>query len=97
LIAAIGPELGIRGTQTRGVWSYISGLSHPSLTRSISASDIEMLSDAPTSGALFTANWTVVAMALDAAMLARIAALRLAARRGQNPRIEWDVTQMSEG
>lgn len=96
MIAETGPAIGISGTHTRSLWNFISGLSHPSLRRSISASDVEMLDDASSSRALFTANWSMVALALDAAILARITALRLTAERGNNSTVAWSNDMESD-
>lgn len=89
LIATIAPQIGPTANQARAVWAYISGISHSSYTRTLSASDIELLSAEPRTQALLTAKPSTVSMALDAAILARIVAMNLTARRGGNDKVRW--------
>jgi hypothetical protein len=89
IVEQLGPTMGLSGAVSRGAWSYISGLTHPSVTRSIAASDVELVTEDPVTRARFTANLSMVNTALDAAVLARLAALRLVAERGGVPELEW--------
>ncbi|WP_426624487.1 hypothetical protein ACPPVW_18350 [Leifsonia sp. McL0607] len=84
-----GETMGRSGIHTQGIWCYISGLTHPSVKRSVAASDIERLAAGDGLAARFTANLPSVVMAVDAAISAHIAALKLLARRGSIAEIEW--------
>ncbi len=89
IVRESGATVGLSGNHTEGIWGYVSGLTHPSVRRSIAASDIERLADGEVFAASFTANLTTVAMALNAAISGHLAALRILARRGGRPELEW--------
>ncbi|KJL33432.1 hypothetical protein [Microbacterium azadirachtae] len=89
IVRASSELVGISGNHTQGMWAFISGLTHPSVKRSIAASDIERLADGEVFAAKFTANLASVVMALDAAIAAHLTALRLLARRGGRPELAW--------
>lgn len=98
LIASIAPQIGPTANEARAVWAYISGLSHSSYTRTLSASDIELLSAEPRTQALLTAKPSTVSMALDGAVLTRIVAMKLAAQRGNNDKVRWvPIAERPEG
>ncbi|WP_407791883.1 hypothetical protein ACR5MH_1045 (plasmid) [Streptomyces sp. L7] len=89
IVRESGDTVGVSGNHTEGIWGYVSGLTHPSVRRSIAASDIERLAGGEVFAASFTANLAAVAMAFDAALSGHLAALRLLARRGGRPELEW--------
>ncbi|QEE61166.1 hypothetical protein FVA74_05940 [Salinibacterium sp. dk2585] len=87
IIEQAAPELGLDPNLTRGTWSFVSGLTHPSVSRSLMGSSIEWVND--DSQALITANLDNLAWAMDAALNALLTALRLTSERGGRPEIDW--------
>ncbi|WP_157510197.1 hypothetical protein [Frondihabitans sp. Leaf304] len=77
--------------EVRGSWHFISGLTHPSLSRATALSDIRRMS-ASVDGvfkARMTANSETVALALDAALVVYIRATGLVEKRGGLRNISW--------
>ena len=83
----------VRPHLARGVWHFVSGLTHPSSSRTLSASVVELEEDdqsAPVVRARFTADLTLVHTALFAAATTHNAALATISARGGNPSITWN-------
>jgi len=83
---------GIQSNFQRGTWHWVSGLTHPSMSRAISMSVVEEMGSSPSSkvmAAQLTADPSTTAMALDAALLLHWTALEQAALRGGRPEVAW--------
>ena len=91
IIADASMQLGVKSTHARGAWHFVSGLTHPSVSRSLLASKVETPTgdEGDVVHARFIADPQSVKLALDSAFLMHISALSLAARRGSNPSLEW--------
>ncbi|MFJ3395290.1 hypothetical protein [Leifsonia aquatica] len=89
IIAEIGPLLGPGANTARGAWGYLSGISHASYTRLVSASDLDLVGAPGNDRAWMTTKPSVTSLALDAAMLARITLLNAIADRGGNEALRW--------
>lgn len=68
----------------------ISGMTHPSASRSLQLSDIDYTADegSETGRAVIMGSLSVISTALDNAVLLYLAAARLAAMRGGNATLE---------
>ncbi|QIZ97832.1 hypothetical protein [Leifsonia sp. PS1209] len=84
ILSDIGPTLGPGASAARGAWGFLSGLSHSSFRRMLYASDVEKIASDGDNRAWLTTKPSVTAMALDAAMLARVTHLNLIANRSGN-------------
>jgi hypothetical protein len=82
---------GIQSNYQRGVWHWVSGLTHPSMSRAISMSVVEDKGPASAEvvSAELTADPTTIGLALDSALLLHWRALELAALRGGRPEVSW--------
>ncbi|OAN30832.1 hypothetical protein A4X17_04545 [Plantibacter sp. H53] len=83
IVAQASDEIGIRSTVARGTWQMISGLTHPSASRTMMLSAVDF-HDETSNRALITADPAVIVHAIDAAFQFHVAALRLASVRGGN-------------
>lgn len=91
ILKDVAPRVGIPQGQLRGTWHFVSGLTHPSVSRSLALSDIRRLSES-TDGvftARVTANSQTLAMAIDAALLVYRTALEVAAIRSGIDGLRW--------
>ncbi len=78
--------------QVHGWWRLISGLAHPSASRTLSLHNLEEIAERDGSGtvqALFTSRPDITNATLEAAALLYINALRLTSRRGDCPALEF--------
>jgi hypothetical protein len=78
--------------EVRGVWHFVSGLTHPSLSRAISMAEVELRGprgDDGTRLANMSANLTTVNMAIDAALLGYKTALEVVGHRGGRADLAW--------
>lgn len=92
LIREAASATGVKGSLARGTWQLVSGLTHPSASRSLMLSTVERLDDdgvSPVVSARFMVNPAVTNMALDAALMMHFGALALAADRGNVPDLRW--------
>ncbi|QKS13200.1 hypothetical protein HUN58_05340 [Curtobacterium sp. Csp1] len=92
LIREAAAATGVKGSLARGTWQLVSGLTHPSASRSLMLSTVERLDDdgvSPVVAARFTVNPAVTNMALDAALMMHFGALTFAADRGNVPALRW--------
>ena len=82
---------GLRRGYGTGQWRLVSGLSHPSSSRSIMASNIEQLGDSNDGSvrALFTARTDIVNNAVESAFLMYREASELVAIRGNNRQFKF--------
>jgi hypothetical protein len=91
VLADIAPSVDLPAGQLRGTWHFISGLTHPSVSRSIALSDVSRLT-ASVDGvytARMTANSVTVAWAIDASLVAYKTALSLLEDRSGISGIRW--------
>jgi hypothetical protein len=82
---------GIQSNFQRGIWHWVSGLTHPSMSRAVSMSVVEDMGS-PSSkvmAAQLTADPSMTGAALDAALLLHWNALEIAALRGGRPQVAW--------
>lgn len=90
IIRESAEAVGVSGSHALGAWSAISGLTHPSQARTLMLSDMAISS---TNGSVHTARLTarisMVAFAMDAAMLSFSGALDLLARRSDDASVAW--------
>ncbi|QIZ97777.1 hypothetical protein [Leifsonia sp. PS1209] len=89
IIGEAAPALGLSTNIPKATWHFVSGLTHPSLSRSVMGSNVEWVDEDPTSQALFTANFDNTAWAMDAAIYSHLTALKLVAWRGGRPELVW--------
>ncbi len=92
LIREAASATGVKESLARGTWLLVSGLTHPSASRSLMLSTVERLEDdgvSPVVSARFTVNPAVTNMALDAALKMHFGALSFAADRGNVPDLRW--------
>jgi hypothetical protein len=92
LIREAAVAAGVKGSLARGTWQLVSGLTHPSASRSLMLSTVERIDDdgvSPLVSARFTVNPAVTNMALDAALMMHFGALSFAADRGDVPDLNW--------
>lgn len=82
---------GVASNHQYGMWRLISGLTHPSASRSLSMSVVEELaeSDDGIVMAEFTASPSLTNAAIDASLMLHWAALDLAAKRGGRPEVAF--------
>jgi len=81
---------GVRGSQAYGAWCILSGLTHPSVSRSISLSDLEIIhTDGDVHQVRATTRLDIVSLALDAALGTYLDATGLTARRGGDSTVRW--------
>ncbi|MBT1669641.1 hypothetical protein KK092_09630 [Curtobacterium flaccumfaciens pv. flaccumfaciens] len=94
LIQDIGPSIGLPGSVTRGTWHVVSGLTHPSVLRSVTMSEVSYPDDgSPVLNAVFHANLATLGHALDAATLAHSTALDLTTDRGGESSLRVPLTE----
>lgn len=78
-----------------GMWRLVSGLTHPSASRSLAMSEVELFDDDlnvdGVSKGRITASPAVVNTAIEAALMFHNTALDLAAERGKNPDIRHQL------
>lgn len=92
MLEAIAPLIGMSVGEVRGVWHFVSGLTHPSLSRAISMAEVELKGprlDDGTTLATMSANLTTVNMAIDAALLGYKTALEVVGHRGGRGDLSW--------
>ncbi|TCU82272.1 hypothetical protein EDF52_11369 [Curtobacterium sp. PhB42] len=91
LLQAIAPVIGMSIGEVRGVWHFVSGLTHPSLSRAISMADVELKqpNGDGTVTATMSANLATVNLAIDAALLGYKTALETVGRRGGRDDLAW--------
>lgn len=84
-------ETGIRRQHATGHWRLVSGLAHPSASRSLMASDLTELDESKegTVRALFTAKTDITNTTIEAAFLMYKEAVDLTAQRGDNEAIRF--------
>lgn len=91
ILEAIAPVIGMEVGEVRGAWHFVSGLTHPSLSRAISMAKIEVKAD--NGGGIITATMSadlaMVGLALDAALLGFKTALSAVAARGGQADLVW--------
>lgn len=99
IIGDAAADIKIPRNFARGSWHLISGLTHPSASRTMTASRVSYSeNDGDILQAEFTANTAMVNQSLESAILFRIAALRLVGARGMNPDVPFkQVGQMPLG
>lgn len=93
MVGDAASRAGLRRGYGTGQWRLVSGLSHPSASRSIMASNIEQLGDSNDGSvrALFTARTDIVNNAVEAAFLMYREASELVAIRGNNREFEFTL------
>lgn len=92
MIREAAASTGVQPNVAVGMWRLVSGLSHPSASRSMSMSAIRSVDDDPSSplvNAELTARPEIVNTAIEAAWSFHTAALDLAARRGGRDEIRF--------
>jgi hypothetical protein len=92
MLQAVAPVIGMSVGEVRGVWHFVSGLTHPSLSRAISMAEVELRGprgDDGTRLATTSANLTTVNMAIDAALLGYKTALEVVGHRGGRRDLAW--------
>lgn len=93
ILASVAPVVGLAPGTVRGAWHMVSGLTHPSVSRTLGLSVAEVLDhagpDDETARVQFTASVPVVSHALEAAMVMHWTALDLVARRGGKDSFCW--------
>jgi hypothetical protein len=92
MLQAVAPVIGMSVGEVRGVWHFVSGLTHPSLSRAISMAEVELRGprgDDGTRLATMSANLTTVNMAIDAALLGYKTALEVVGHRGGRKDLAW--------
>lgn len=97
MLQAIAPVIGMSVGEVRGVWHFVSGLTHPSLSRAISMAEVELRGprgDDGTTLATMSANLTTVNMAIDAALLGYKTALEVVGHRGGRRDLPWADPQL---
>ncbi|NUJ88336.1 hypothetical protein HOW07_09975 [Plantibacter sp. MCCC 1A11337] len=94
IIAQASSEIGSRSTVARATWQMISGLTHPSASRTMTLSAVDFQDDT-SNRALFTADPAVIVHATDAALRFHLAALRLASVRGGNAAVAFERSAAS--
>lgn len=83
-------SMDIKGSYAHAAWHILSGLAHPSVTRSVGYSELEVLrTDGDVHQVRVTARMDVVALGLDAALTGYRAAIDLTAKRGGVPDLQW--------
>jgi hypothetical protein len=83
LTEAAATSLNMRGSHTRGAWHMLSGLSHPSASRTALMSSMAIEGETGTSiRGFFTAKPSVVGLALDSAIQMYLGAQELVAEKG---------------
>jgi len=98
IVAAAADSLGLPSSTTRGTWHALSGLSHPSVSRSMMMSQLVSHGEkADVVSANFTARPSVVGLGLDSGTAMHITALRLTAERGGDKTLEVPNTGRREG
>ncbi|MFD1722271.1 hypothetical protein [Amnibacterium endophyticum] len=93
LMAQTAPSLGIDPNHAHGLWRTVSGLTHPSASRSILASSVEYQhsSEPGVSRAFLTARPSLLNSAVEAGLLLPWHVLRRVAQLGDNPAVEFVV------
>lgn len=92
MLQAVAPVIGMSVGEVRGVWHFVSGLTHPSLSRAISMAEVELRGprgDDGTTLATMSANLSTVNMAIDAALLGYKTALEVVGHRGGRRDLAW--------
>jgi hypothetical protein len=91
ILEAAAVEIDMPRGQVRGVWHFVSGLAHPSLSRSLTMSALQIVgrNEDGTMNAHMSANLNSVTMAIDAAVLGYKTALDLIETRGGYNDIAW--------
>jgi hypothetical protein len=98
IVAAAADSLGLSSSMTRGTWHALSGLSHPSVSRSMMMSELVSHGEkADVVSAKFTARPSVVGLGLDSGTAMHITALRLTAERGGDKTLEIPKIGRREG
>lgn len=87
-------SIGLRSTRVAGTWHMISGLTHPSASRMILASEKEIIDHGRPGSlrVLMTSRPGYVDSSLECAIQLRVAALELASTRGGNDSLAWAGT-----
>jgi hypothetical protein len=93
IVEEAGKQEGLRGTHAVAQWRLISGMTHPSASRSLAASSMEELKDLGdgTLQALFTADPRVTILSIEAAFSHYLEATRLTALRGGNSGVAFSL------
>lgn len=91
ILETIAPVIGMSVGEVRGAWHFVSGLTHPSLSRAISMASVEVKEN--NEGGILTATMSAdlatVGLALDAALLGFKTALDVVAVRGGQEDLAW--------
>ena len=87
----IAKDVGLPLGHVRGTWHFISGLTHPSVSRATGLSDIERLSTSVDGvfSARMTAKSETVVWAIDASLIVYRAALNLVEKRSGLSGLSW--------
>lgn len=96
LLAEIAPVIDMSPGPVRGAWHFVSGLTHPSLSRAISMAELDVKGDIGdgTLTATMSANLATVNLAMDAALLGYKTALEVVGRRGGRDDLRWTDTTL---
>jgi hypothetical protein len=95
MAGATAEAFGVAAAHANGTWRLISGMTHPSASRSLAMSSYELFDDREdgVSKALVTARPELVNMALEGAILAHWNALERTAQRGANPAVRFAASE----
>lgn len=93
ILEEVAAHISMPRGQVRGVWHFVSGLTHPSLSRSLTMSRLDIVdrNEDGTLNANMSASLSTVAMAVDAALLGHKTALDLLETRGGYDDLAWKV------
>lgn len=87
IVKEVAETTGIASNHQYGMWRLISGLTHPSTSRSLSMSVVEEIAESKEGIVMaeFTASPSLTNTAIDASLMLHWSALELAAKRGGRP------------
>ncbi|HEY4151782.1 MAG TPA: hypothetical protein VGM38_00530, partial [Pseudolysinimonas sp.] len=93
IVDEAAPMTSIAPNLAYGMWRMVSGLTHPSSSRSLSLSDVVVhdTADEAIGRAEITARPSIVNLCLEAGFVFHIAALDLAAELGNTPHLRFEL------